>query len=840
MVHPHFRNPRLAISIGLTLFLIMVLGCGTTAQPAEAPTTAPRAAEQSAQAPVPTATAEPIKPPVVSAKPGIEYAPSFAQYWQPPTAVYGEPVKSGTLRVIYENPLEHGNVWGAATGAADRFRTPTMNLICAALLLLLPASAWGDPAQERYTPGAAGAGDPYFPLDGNGGYDVNHYLLDVSYDPATDVLTGEATLRARAEQNLSSFNLDFDGLTVRSITVDDRPATWTRSGAELTVTPERGLRAGRRFTTVVTYDGVPETIEDPQLGVMGFIHTNDGALVVGQPDVAATWFPVNDHPIDKAEYTFRVTVPSGLEAVANGRLDSRRTREGQITWTWRAEEPMASYLTTVAIGEFDVRSYREGGIRFWDALDPALSAPVALPRTGERFAISQTAANSSYKRLARTISVPPEGAQLSFWIARDTEPGFDFSFVEARPPGTQDWTTLPDLNGHTSADVGLSCPQWLGLHPFLTHYQTDNGDGTCTARGSTGAWWAASGASGGFEEWKVDLGAYSGGDVEVAITYASDDVFQMSGVFVDDVVVSNGPGTTSFEDDGDTLDGWAALEAPGGSPPNRNNWISGTAEDMPPPRGDMVKGSLARQGEIIDFLSDLFGRYPFSAAGAIVDDYDALAFALENQTRPVYSETFFAAPSSGDSVVVHELAHQWYGDSLAVESWQHIWLNEGFATYAEWLWSERDGLGTAQEIFDSHFGAIPPEDPLWTVTIGDPGPEKLFDFAVYLRGAMTLHQLRLTVGDDDFFRILRRWTSAQEDGNVTTGEFVRLAERISDQELDALFDEWLFTSEKPALPTAPAPSASALSSRDLRRAPPAVGSLTQRLGRGPGSERAGG
>src|SRR5918996_2758913 len=168
MVHPRFRNPRLAISIGLTLFLIVVLGCGTTAQPAEAPTTAPRAAEQSAQTPVPTAMAEPTKSPIEAAKPGVEYAPSFAQYWQPPTAVYGEPVKSGTLRVIYEDALEHAN-------------------------------AWGDPAQERYTPGAAGAGDPYFPLDGNGGYDVNHYLLDVSYDPATDVLTGEATLKARAE-----------------------------------------------------------------------------------------------------------------------------------------------------------------------------------------------------------------------------------------------------------------------------------------------------------------------------------------------------------------------------------------------------------------------------------------------------------------------------------------------------------------------------------------------------------------------------------------------------------------------------------------------------------------
>ena len=106
---------------------------------------------------------------------------------------------------------------------------------------------------------------------------------------------------------------------------------------------------------------------------------------------------------------------------------------------------------------------------------------------------------------------------------------------------------------------------------------------------------------------------------------------------------------------------------------------------------------------------------------------------------------------------MHELAHQWFGDSLAVERWQHIWLNEGFATYAEWLWSEHEGLGTAQEIFDNFYNGIPAGRPVLDVTIGDPGPDNLFDISVYWRGGMTLHQLRLAVGDDDFFRILRRW-----------------------------------------------------------------------------------
>lgn len=285
---------------------------------------------------------------------------------------------------------------------------------------LSPGVAAASDWWPRSTPGAPGIGDPYFPLDGNGGYDVKHYLLDVSYDPATDELEGVASIHARATQNLSRFNLDFVGMTVRAVWVDGRAARWSRSGDELTITPRRGLRKRHSFRVVVVYDGVPQTIGDPQLGVSGFIHTDDGTLVAGEPDVAATWYPVNDHPLDKAAYTFRITVPAGLEAVANGELKSRRTRHGRTTWVWDAREPMASYLTTATIGEFDLRAYREDGIRYWDVIDPDLFVPAA-PRSGAGFAISQ-AANLSYKRLARTISVPASGGQLSFWASRDTEP----------------------------------------------------------------------------------------------------------------------------------------------------------------------------------------------------------------------------------------------------------------------------------------------------------------------------------------------------------------------------------------------------------------------------------
>jgi aminopeptidase N len=164
---------------------------------------------------------------------------------------------------------------------------------------------------------------------------------------------------------------------------------------------------------------------------------------------------------------------------------------------------------------------------------------------------------------------------------------------------------------------------------------------------------------------------------------------------------------------------------------------------------------------------------------------------------------------------VHELAHQWFGDSVALAEWKHIWLNEGFAQYSEWLWSEEEGLGTAQEQFDAFYG-IPAGDPFWSVVIGDPGPELLFDGAVYHRGAMAVHALRLEVGDRDFFRILRAWTTRRAGGHGTIPQFIRLAERVSGEQLDDLFDVWLFTGSKPVLEpaaAAAAATAAALSER---------------------------
>jgi hypothetical protein len=200
------------------------------------------------------------------------------------------------------------------------------------------------------------------------------------------------------------------------------------------------------------------------------------------------------------------------------------------------------------------------------------------PHTGNQYVYSQIA-DITYKRLTRTITVPAGAPTMSFWVSRDTELDWDFMFVEAHHVGADDWTTLPDVNGHTTDATGESCPAvWRDLHPFLDHYQTIQDDGTCSPLGTTGAWNAASGASGNWEQWTVDLAPYAGGQVEISIAYVSDWSTQGLGVFIDDIEVSTGEGSTSFET---SLDGWTIPGQPAGSAANANDFIRTTPAGFP-------------------------------------------------------------------------------------------------------------------------------------------------------------------------------------------------------------------------------------------------------------------
>ncbi|MDG4783786.1 M1 family metallopeptidase [Micromonospora sp. WMMD961] len=468
------------------------------------------------------------------------------------------------------------------TPAGGRLVVTAAALTC--VVVLVTAGCTGDD-RDGFRPGAADAGDPYVPGHGNGGYDVTHYGLDVRYDPSTDRLTGQAVITATATQDLSRFNLDLVALDVGGVRVGDAPADHRRSKAELVVTPRDGLPRGRQFTVTIDYAGVPTAVEDGSLGSGGFLHTADGAVALGQPDSAATWFPVNDHPSDKASYDLAVTVPDGLAALSNGVPGPKSSADGWTTWRWSERAPMASYLSTLVIGDYRV--------------------------------------------------------------VTDTHAG----------------------------------------RPMVT-----------------------------------------------AVA--------------------------------------ASLPANGGA-----------------------ANSLARTGEIVDFLASRFGPYPFDSYGGIVIADDRVGYALETQSRPVYGPAFFADDRPNVGVVVHELAHQWFGDSVSLARWGDIWLNEGFASYAEWLWEEHDGGRTAQRNFELQYAKTD-----WSQPSVEPGRDLMFGTAVYKRGALAVHALRRTVGDDTFFRILRTWTAERAAGNATTADLVALAERVAGRQLRPLFDAWLVGGSAPTLP----------------------------------------
>ncbi len=223
-----------------------------------------------------------------------------------------------------------------------------------ALMILGPAADLA--ASPGGTPGAVGVGDPYFPELGNGGYAVDHYRVDLTWAADEGYLEGVTTIRSVTTQNLSRFDLDLAGMEVRKVTVDGRPATFDRVGRELVITPDQVIKQGRRFTTEVTYHGRPTPISmGTDLFALGWQTRGREAFVVSEPGGAATFFPVNDHPSDKATYTLRVTAPSDQTVAANGRLAGREELgDGATAWTYEVRDPMASYLVQIAIGDYEL------------------------------------------------------------------------------------------------------------------------------------------------------------------------------------------------------------------------------------------------------------------------------------------------------------------------------------------------------------------------------------------------------------------------------------------------------------------------------------------------------
>jgi len=208
---------------------------------------------------------------------------------------------------------------------------------------------------------------------------------------------------------------------------------------------------------------------------------------------------------------------------------------------------------------------------------------------------------------------------------------------------------------------------------------------------------------------------------------------------------------------------------------------------------------FARQPAMLTQFTRLFGPYPFPDYGVVVVD-DELEIPLEAHGLSIFGANHVDGERGSERLIAHELAHQWFGNSLTVAEWRHIWLNEGFAKYAEWLWSEVSGGKPARAHAARSWAMVAalPQD----LRVADPGVRRMFDDRVYQRGALTLHALRSALGDDAFFALLREWTAAHRNRTVTTTEFEATARRHAPRSLDGFFTAWLHEPQLPALPDA--------------------------------------
>jgi aminopeptidase N len=211
-----------------------------------------------------------------------------------------------------------------------------------------------------------------------------------------------------------------------------------------------------------------------------------------------------------------------------------------------------------------------------------------------------------------------------------------------------------------------------------------------------------------------------------------------------------------------------------------------------------LKTAVAGLPDMLNYFAGLFGPYPFAEYGIVVTDaavplcHRPAGGALEAQTLSVFCPRQQVLEPD---TVAHELAHQWFGDSVSLENWQDLWLKEGIATYAQWMWATRadgpDALNAYRQDQRKHYAAAS--------KVAEPPPDDLYRWESYGGGALALHALRLQVGDEAFFNILRTYLDRYRYGNAGTVEFIAVAEEVSGQDLSGFFDSWLYHSQVPDL-----------------------------------------
>jgi aminopeptidase N len=364
--------------------------------------------------------------------------------------------------------------------------------------------------------------DPYIPANGNFGYRVSRYELDLEYKVNINRLSGTATITAATLASLKTFTLDLsDALTVSKVSVNGhRPQSFNHSHGKLSVTLSTALPAGAAMSITVRYAGTPRPLRTVW-GEVGFEELTNGALVAGQPNGAASWFPCDDHPSSKASYRIVISTENPYRAVANGELVSKRTRAAMTAWTYEQAEPTSTYLITLQIGDYETH------------------------------------------RLTKTPV--PMNAVLPHRLKHDFE--YDFG----------------------------------------------------------------------------------------------------------------------------------------------------------------------RQPQMMKLFVSLFGPYPLSTGYTVVVTDDDLEIPLEAQGISIFGANHCDGERTAERLIAHELAHQWFGNSVTARRWRDIWLHEGFACYAEWLWSEDAGDRSADDWARHYHHKL--AGSRHDLLLSDPGPRDMFDDRVYKRGA---------------------------------------------------------------------------------------------------------
>ncbi|SKU57072.1 peptidase M1, membrane alanine aminopeptidase [Mycobacteroides abscessus subsp. abscessus] len=212
---------------------------------------------------------------------------------------------------------------------------------------------------------------------------------------------------------------------------------------------------------------------------------------------------------------------------------------------------------------------------------------------------------------------------------------------------------------------------------------------------------------------------------------------------------------------------------------------------------DRFEHDFGRQPQMMKLFIKQFGPYPFAAGYTVVVTDDDLDIPLEAQGISVFGANHCDGSRHSERLVAHELAHQWFGNSVTARRWRDIWLHEGFACYAEWLWSEESGGPTADARARHYHQKL--KDLPQDLILADPGPQLMFDDRVYKRGALTLHALRLCLGDTKFFALLQDWTTRYRHSTVITDDFTGLAAGYSDESLRPLWTAWLYEKQLPPL-----------------------------------------